>query len=142
DLKSLPQTFPAWDRLLRPNIDWMGLIWPFIIFSTVFIASGMSAFVLGARNMFDIEFASGTSVQFDLKKGNSMTREQVVRAIDAQNAKAKDPKQPPIPSPSVVSLNNSEFSYEVVTPNENVGQVRDAILASDLGPRLDIKRPS
>ena len=29
DLGSLPLTFPKWDKLLKPNIDWMGMAWPF-----------------------------------------------------------------------------------------------------------------
>src|SRR5207302_10504473 len=66
ELGSIPTSFPKWDKLLKPNIDWMGMIWPFIAFSTIFITLGLSAFIVKKRDMFDIEFASGTSVQFEL----------------------------------------------------------------------------
>src|SRR5260221_9741909 len=65
ELGSLPTKYPKWDKMLKPNIDWMRLIWPFIAFSVVFIVIGLSAFVIKKRELFDIEFASGTSVQFE-----------------------------------------------------------------------------
>lgn len=137
DLRSLPTTYPKWDKLLRPNIDWMSYIWPFIIFSAIFILIGLSAFVTQKRNMFDIEFASGTSVQFELN--TKMTREQIVEAIEKQNKADRD--NPPIPSPSVVSINNSDVNYEVVTPNERASVVRDAVINALKG-KLKIDMPS
>ena len=61
ELGSIPTSFPKWDKLLKPDIDWMGMIWPFVAFSAVFIIAGLSAFMIHKRNMFDIEFASGTA---------------------------------------------------------------------------------
>jgi SecD/SecF fusion protein len=46
-----------------------------------------------------------------------------------------------IPSASIVSLNNRADFYEVVTPNENAAEVREAVLAA-LGPDLKIELPS
>lgn len=131
ELGSIPTSFPKWDKLLKPNIDWMKLIWPFIAFSTVFIIVGMSAFVVKKRQMFDIEFASGTSVQFELK--HDMTQSEVSERLGA--------KAEQIPSASVVSLNNRSDFYEVVTPNENAAEVREAVLSA-LGPDLKIELPS
>src|SRR5207253_5715366 len=67
-LGSLPLSFPKWDKMLRPNINWMGMVWWFVGFSAVFMILGMVAFVVKIRagEMADIEFASGTSVQFEL----------------------------------------------------------------------------
>jgi SecD/SecF fusion protein len=89
-LGSLPLTFPRWDRFLRPNVDWMGKIWIFVVFSVVFTVLGCVAFVWKFRQgeLLDIEFASGTSVQFDLKEP---THIQDVRKIIG----AADPKTMP-----------------------------------------------
>jgi len=142
NLGSLPLTFPKWDKLLRPNIDWMGLIWPFITFSTVFITLGLSAFVKNGRNMYDIEFVSGTSVQFDLK-GQGMTHDQVMDLIQKENDKTRTLERPDgkLPSPSVVSLNDSTTAYEFVTPNDHRDEVSNALLDA-MGKNLKINLPS
>jgi SecD/SecF fusion protein len=44
DLKSIPRTFPKWDQLLTPKIDWMGKIWVLSAASVVVIAIGLTAF--------------------------------------------------------------------------------------------------
>jgi SecD/SecF fusion protein len=133
ELGSIPTSFPKWDAMLKPNIDWMGLIWPFIAFSTIFTIVGLSAFVIKKRDMFDIEFASGTSVQIELKEGSGLPLAEVRKLI------GKRPDE--IPSPSVVSINNSDRNYEVVTPTDKATKVRDAVLEV-LGPYLKIERPS
>ena len=72
NLSSFPLTFPKWDRLLKPDIDWMR-VWCrcFWVLSAVFIMSpGTVAFIEKAREheLADVDFASGTQVQFDLKE--------------------------------------------------------------------------
>jgi SecD/SecF fusion protein len=131
ELGSIPTSFPKWDKALKPNIDWMGMIWPFITFSTIFIIAGLSAFAVKKRELFDIEFASGTSVQFELT--HNMKIEDVRARVNSRSHE--------IPSASVVSLNNREDFYEVVTPNDKATQVRDAVLEA-LGPDLKLERPS
>ena len=66
-LGSLPLTFPKWQKMLHPNIDWMGKAWMFFILSGVILIAGVLAFYTEGRKMYDIEFRSGTSVQFELK---------------------------------------------------------------------------
>jgi SecD/SecF fusion protein len=133
-LGSLPLTFPRWDRLLRPNVDWMGKIWVFVVFSVVFTVIGCVAFVWKYHQgeLLDIEFASGTSVQFDLK--NPTHIQEVRKIIDAA-----DPKT--MPSPSVVSVGSDDRSYEVVTPNADAPRVRAEVLKL-LGDRLKVDLPS
>ncbi len=131
ELGSIPTSFPKWDKLLKPDIDWMGLIWPFIAFSTIFTLIGVSAFFIKKRDMFDIEFASGTAVQFELK--HDMSRDEIDKLLSAHRTE--------IPSPSIVSLNGRLDSYEVVTPSHEAAQVRDAVLAA-LGTNLKIELPS
>src|SRR5439155_827170 len=70
NLSSLPLTFPAWDKLLHPHIDWMGKVKYFVTISALFMVVGGWAFAhySNKHEMLDIEFASGTSVQFQLKQ--------------------------------------------------------------------------
>jgi SecD/SecF fusion protein len=133
-LNSFPLTHPKWDHALRPNIDWMKYIWYFVTFSAVCIVVGMTAFVIKTyeREMADIEFASGTSVQFELKK--PMDIEQVRHLLEDPKV-AKD-----LPSPSVVSVGNEGLEYEVVTPSDKP-EVKTAVLHA-MGDRLKIELPS
>ena len=136
ELGSIPTNYPKWDKFLKPNIDWMSMIWPFVAFSTIFIIAGLSAFIVKKRDMFDIEFASGTSVQIELKadaKDQGLPLEKV-RQLIGSRSKA-------IPAASIVSINNSDKLYEVVTPNDKASEVREAVL-DVMGPYLKIERPS
>jgi len=135
---SLPLTFPKWDALLKPNIDWMKLVPVFLTISVIFIGTGLTAFVLKARSheLADIDFASGTQVQFDLKQA---TKIEDLRALFT---KADNPQLPAI---SLVSISADEAgkdkTYEIVTPNVNVAEVRKAVL-DVLGDRLKLELPS
>jgi SecD/SecF fusion protein len=137
-LSSLPLKYPKWDRLLRPSIDWMGLIWGFVIFSVIAITIGMTMFVKQAKegHMLDIEFASGTSVDFELKQ--PMERAEVQKLFDAGDSTA-------IPAPSVVAVQSTDgrqnTTYEVITPNADSVKVKDEVLKV-LGDRLKAALPS
>jgi SecD/SecF fusion protein len=134
NLSSFPLTFPKWDKLLKPNIDWMGLAWGFYTFSIIGITSGMILFGYYAhlKQMLDIDFAAGTSVEFELVK--PMPIGQVRQIIGSAPTSA-------LPSPSVVSLGTDETAYQVVTPNETASQVRQAVVNA-LGPLLQAQLPS
>jgi SecD/SecF fusion protein len=136
-LSSLPLKFPKWDKMLRPDIDWMAKAKYFYAFSIVFVVIGLTAFgvKLAKGEMLDIEFASGTSVQFELAKPMKL---EDVRAI-LNDASRKDPKS--LPSPSMYSVENSETKYEVVTPNKDAVAVRRAVIAA-MGDRLTLELPS
>jgi SecD/SecF fusion protein len=135
-LGSLPLTFPKWDRLLKPNIDWMGrLVWIFAGTSAVIMLVGLSAFFSKTTQgqIADIEFASGTSVQLELKESKPI--DEVRRKVEQkQFADA-------LPSPSVVSIGTENREYEVVTPNAESAKVKTAVLEA-LGPMLKIDLPS
>ena len=131
ELGSVPTKYPKWDAFLKPNIDWMGMIWPFIAFSLIFIIAGTSAFLIKKRDMFDVDFAAGTTVQVELNHDMPITavRDRIATVGHA------------IPAASVVSLNGRLDMYEIVTANDNAPMVRDAVLES-LGPDLKLERPS
>lgn len=132
-LGSLPETWPALDRALKPRIDWMGKVWAFVALSVVLLGLGIAALVAKTRagEMFDIEFASGTSVQFELVQ--PMPHAAVEKEIQSIGEV--------VPSPSVVSVGAEEREYEVVTPNPDAPAVRNAII-NKFGSRLKIERPS
>jgi len=136
-LGSLPLSFPAWDRALRPHWDWMGKAWMFYAFSAVFLVVGLVAFgvKLAQGQMLDIEFSKGTSVQFDLKdRMNIADVRSRVEKVAAQRPQD-------LPSPQVISIGGEETSYELVTPNADAKAVRKAVLDA-LGDNLKVQLPS
>jgi SecD/SecF fusion protein len=137
DLRSIPQTFPAWDRLLRPKIDWMGLAPWFYGFSIIMLTWGLTLFVIKVNQgrMMDIEFSTGTSLQFQLKQ--PMEQDDVRKLIEAESE-----KYPLVlPSPSVVAVGTDQLHYQVVSPNDKREEVRGAVLEAMQG-RLAITLPS
>ncbi len=122
-LGSVPMTFPKWDKLLRPNIDWMGKAWAFIGFSVIAIIIGSVLFAIkvGQGKMFDIEFAGGTSVTFELKK--PLPIDDVRKLLEKGDPNA-------LPSPQPQSIGGNDLTYEVSTPNANRAQVQEAVLAT------------
>jgi SecD/SecF fusion protein len=136
-LGSVPLTFPKWDQMLRPNINWMRLANYFYAFSLAFIVIGLIAFgvKLSQGRMMDIEFASGTSVQFELKQ--PMKIEEVRQVIE----QARDRHPDALPAPAVVSVGTEGTTYEVVTPNKDAVVVRRTILET-MGDKLQLEMPS
>jgi SecD/SecF fusion protein len=135
-LGSIPLSIPSWDRLLRPDIDWMKHAKWFIGFSSLFIVVGLILFGIRFSQgaMLDIEFARGTSVQFELKEATPIAQ---VRALISDESH----RNPALPSPAVVSVGTDDRSYEVVTPNEKASEVRAAVVAA-VGDRLNLRVPS
>jgi len=142
-LGSLPLTFPKWDRMLKPNIDWMNLTKYFATFSAIVLILGGLAFYMKARGreIADIEFASGTSVQVDLKRPMH---------IDEVREVIMSPKYANVlPAPSIVSIGSEVEEngkkgfkeYEIVTPNADTANVKKTVLAA-LNENLKIELPS
>ena len=134
DLRSLPLTFPKWDRLLKPNFDWMKVVPFFVTLSVILIVLGMAAFVQKTyqREMADIEFASGTSMEFQLKK--PMPIEQVRQKLTAPGMEVD------LPSPSIYTIGTDGLNYKVDTPSDKP-EVKGAILKA-LGPEMKVDLPS
>jgi SecD/SecF fusion protein len=134
NLSSLPLTFPKWDKMLRPSIDWMAYIWPFVGLSAFLLVLGTISFgyYWHKGELLDIDFAGGTSVQFELNDGSQMSREDVARIIDEKTT---------LPSPSVVAVGSDQKTYEVDSPDTDTPDVRKQILAA-LGDKLNIAQPS
>ena len=134
---SVPLSVPWWERLLKPDIDWMSKAWIFMAFSAIFIVLGVTGFMvkLNSGELLDVEFTKGTSVQFELK------REMNIERVRERIAGTK------LPSPSVVAVGTEGTTYEVVTPEENATLVTQAILTAmsdgDANESLlDVETPS
>lgn len=119
-LGSLPLSFPKWDKMLRPNIDWMSFAWIFITISIVLTVTGLTCFAYYGHKgeLLDIEFASGTSVQIDLKPEHAMPIEKIRDRVS---------KDPILDSASIVSVGTNDRSYEIVSPDADTAKIRDEI---------------
>jgi SecD/SecF fusion protein len=134
-LGSFPLTYPKWDHMLRPNIDWLGKAWIAVVFSVVVLGVGMAMYLVQGRNMYDIEFVSGTSVQFELKV--PATREEVMGWVGQRQFEKE------LPGVQAIAVGGGSMGkeYEIVTPNENSQQVRKALMEALQG-KLDVEVPS
>ncbi|MCH8343093.1 MAG: protein translocase subunit SecD [Planctomycetes bacterium] len=61
-LPMLPTVFPAIDRMLHPNIDWMGLRKVFWVLSALAIVGAVTLVAARGVDMFDTELRGGVSV--------------------------------------------------------------------------------
>jgi SecD/SecF fusion protein len=140
DLSSIPRTFPKWDRLLTPKIDWMSKAW---------IAGGVSGLIIligcllfgyyfEKGRVLDTEFAGGTTAVFTLNEPMDVG---VVRS-----ALERDDVDDDLASLQVVSIEPSvgqedDTKYEVVTINQDDEAVTRAIL-DRLGDAIAVRQPS
>jgi SecD/SecF fusion protein len=133
-LGSFPLTFPKWDKLLKPSIDWMGMAWVFYSFSIVAITAGLILFgvYMHRGQMLDIEFAAGTSVEFELKQPTPIAEvRQIISKADENE----------LPAPSVVSVGTDQTAYQVVTPSTDAATVKRVVVET-MGDRLQTQLPS
>jgi SecD/SecF fusion protein len=112
----------------------MGLVKYFLTASVILIVLGFISIgvTLKRGELFDIEFVSGTSVQFELKQPTPIGD---VRNLLEAAGESK------LPSPTVVSVGGGETTYEVVTPSNDAVKVKDAVL-EQLGGRVNIQLAS
>jgi len=108
----------------------MSFAWIFMIISGVLMVSGLVCFgYYGHKGeLLDIEFASGTSVQIDLKADHAMPIEKI-------RARVKD--DPILSDASIVSVGTNDRSYEIVSPESDTAKIRDEI-SKVFEPDLDV----
>ena len=140
NLGSLPLTLPKLNEFLTPNVDWMKKAGLFGGISAVIIAVGLALFgyYFVQGRVLDIEFAGGTTAQFELNE--PMETEAVRQALEV------DDVQDPLVGLSVVKIEatggaSDDTVYEVVVPNQDDEGVTATILER-LGDRLNIQQPS
>lgn len=141
-LGSIPLSLPWWDRALRPSIDWMRKTPFFLGASAIFIAIGMSLFIMKYRagEVLDIEFAGGTVVQFNLREPTA--QDEIRELIEAKAETAKGS----LDAPNVQAVGDSVKTangkpgfqtYEVITVSTDPNKVRQA-LGEALHGKLDV----
>ncbi len=135
---SFPLSNPWWNKLLHPKIDWMSKIPYFLAFSIIFAGLGMVAFVQNARNgsLLDVEFKSGTEVQFTTNK--PMTDGDVHKLIASR---AKEVPQPTIVAMGSAAEPGKYKEFSIVTANADRQQVSEALYGS-LKSVLNVAIPS
>ncbi len=139
DLSSLPRTFPRWNEMLTPKIDWVGKAWLCGIVSWAFVAVGCGLFMIkfNAGEALDIEFSGGTSVRVAVKPGTNLDREKMQEIVDAKS-KVLGQK---FASPRVVAVGGQGTQFDISTPTSNTRDVQAAVIEA-LGDKLDIAQPS
>jgi SecD/SecF fusion protein len=141
DLSSLPRTYPKWNQLLTPRVDWIAKSWMFITFSAVFIGLGMTMFAikLSQGDALDIEFSGGTTVQVSLKEQHrgSIDRGKLQQMVDAISASR--PKD--LAAPRVVAVGKDGLQYQISSPTTDTQAVQKAVVEG-LGDKLDALQPS
>lgn len=137
DLRSLPRTFPKWNQLLTPNVDWVAKAKIFTGVSFAFIAVGL--ILLGIKfnqgQALDIEFSGGTSVRVALTEPTD--REAVQELVNKVSASRPND----LAAARVVSVGTDDKTYEISTPISDTKAVQGAVIEA-LGTKLDIARPS
>ena len=140
DLGSLPRTFPRWNEIMTPNIDWMGKARALGLASAAVILVGclLFAWYLAQGRVLDIEFAGGTTAQFDLKEPAQI--EEIRQLL------ATDDATHPLANAQIVAIEPpaglpNDTSYEVVVPATDKAAVTAAIVER-LGDRLNMREAS
>ncbi len=133
-LGSLPLTFPRWDKLLQPKINWLRLAWGFMAVSGLVMVIGMAAFVIKARQgqVLGIDFAGGTGVQVEFKQ--PIAKEQVERRLRPYEKSV-------LPSPVVMKMGGGGGEYEILTPNTDAAAVR-RVISTEFQNELKIEAAS
>lgn len=137
-LGSFPLSYPKWNTIMHPKIEWMGKIKYFIAFSVIFIALGMVAFVQQSKagKMLDVEFTAGTEVEFttNVPLTDGDVRDRIAKVADA------------IPQPAIVAVGEQSGQgkykrFSVVTANDKRQQVSSAVIQV-MHDVLDVAVPS
>jgi SecD/SecF fusion protein len=122
-LGSIPMTFPKWDRMMNPGIDWIAKAPIFLGTSALIILAGCGIFAwkFSQGRMLDIEFAGGTVVELTLRDSTPIDE---VRSL----VNARSEAQPEVlPAPNVQSIGDDDRTYEIITVNSNASQVRQSL---------------
>jgi SecD/SecF fusion protein len=148
----LPMSFPAVQRFLTPNIDWMRLRYVFFFISAVYVLLGLSLVFVRGEKMLDNEFLGGTQVTLSLRQDPAtgeritMERSEVQERVNAiANAAPegdelrllRDAEVLPI-DPRADGVTSDTFSIK--TTAENASAVLGAVRNS-FADKLDLKPP-
>ena len=87
-MSMLPMVVKPLERLLNPNINWIGLRWVTVFVSTFFVGLGVVMIITQGNRMLDTEFRGGTQITLTFKQDPAnpgqrltMTRPDVEAAV-------------------------------------------------------------
>lgn len=149
-LSMLPMLFKPLERVLHPNINWIGLRWVTVFISLFFVGLGITMVITQGAKMLDTEFRGGTQITLTFKDDPdnpeqrlTMQRpevEQIVHDLGENNEVIK-----PLRNAEVLPINPREdgltadtFSIKTTSPNRD--QIGPAIVSA-FRDMLDVPPP-
>jgi SecD/SecF fusion protein len=127
----LPLSFPAIQKVLTPNIDWMAKRKVFFTISAVTSVIGLAVFFARGADMLDIEFRSGTQVGFKLAPGKQVAlpdaRKRLAEVSKSHNMPALDPARASVVAVGDLTANLEAKEFTVSVLDEDSLKVSDAI---------------
>lgn len=104
-------TMAQWIR--DPNIDFVGLQKICVTLSLIAVGLGIAAIYSRGRDLLDIDFTGGSSVEMVLKDDHKMNYVEVQNTIS----------ETPLAGSTLVEMDNSRKRYTITTINDNVVEV-------------------
>jgi len=108
-MSMLPMAFKPLERILNPNINWIGLRWVTSFISLGGVSLGIAMILSQGSNMLDTEFVGGTQIKLVFKHSDTdpesrmtMTRTEVE---DRVHALAEDVTLEPLRNAEVIPVN-------------------------------------
>jgi len=150
-MSMLPMAIKPIERLLRPNINWIGLRWITAFVSTALVGLGIAMVIFEGSNMLDTEFRGGTQITLKFKESDTQpgvhltsTRAEVE---DKVHALSDDPTLEPLRNADIIPVNPqadgvTSDTFVIKTTSTNRDELGRAVTNSfremlDVAPPLD-----
>jgi SecD/SecF fusion protein len=148
-MSMLPMAFKPLERMLKPNINWIGLRWVTSFISLGGVSLGIAMIISQGSNMLDTEFVGGTQVKLIFKDSETdpgkrmmMVRSQVEEMV---HALAEDITLEPLRNAEVIPVNPqgdgvTSDTFNIKTTATNRDDIGRAITAA-FKDMLDVPPP-
>jgi len=148
-MSMLPMAFKPLERMLKPNINWIGLRWVTSFISLGGVSLGIAMIISQGSNMLDTEFVGGTQVKLIFKESETdagkrmmMVRSQVEEMI---HALAEDITLEPLRNAEVIPVNPqgdgvTSDTFNIKTTATNRDDIGRAVTAA-FKEMLDVPPP-
>ncbi len=118
-LSMLTLTFPALNRILHPNINWMRYRIPFVIFSITLTGLCILAIFSRGKELLDNEFRGGTKVTIQLAKDKASGK-PILRTRAEMQEKLKSTVEKLAATADLASLKQMEPTVVMLNPEGDV----------------------
>lgn len=140
------KTLPMLRLIKRPNINWMAKRKTFYVISAILVIGGLTLFISRStgllasdRNLYDIEFAGGTSVWFRMTEpvSDGEVREAIAQAGKEQGDEMMATANVYAINPSGEERKSRDFKLDTAQTNvEKVSQAVELAFSDKAGPQL------